>query len=163
MTTTTIMTTSIKGAGMSSIRYLMLCTGLLLAACDGAERGGMPVPEAPKRQMDSAVLAQGEKLYQTNCAGCHGAGAEGAANWHQRDAQGNYPPPPLNGSGHAWHHSVEVLASVINEGSPGGKGNMPAWKGRLSAAEINAIIQWFQSLWPQPVYDAWFEMQQRGR
>ena len=39
---------------------------------------------------------------------------------------------------------------------------MPAWKGKLSEAEMAAIVAWFQSLWPQPVYDAWYEMQQRG-
>ena len=163
MFTMTAMTISIIGERMSLIRYLVLCIALLLVACEAAERSAMPVPAAPKRQMDSAVLAQGEKLYQAHCAGCHGANAEGDANWRQRDAQGNFPPPPLNGSGHAWHHPVEVLTSVINEGSPGGKGNMPAWRGKLDAAEISAIIHWFQSLWPQPVYDAWYEMQQRGR
>ena len=56
-----------------------------------------------------------------------------------------------------------MLSSVINNGSVKGQGKMPAWKDKLSGQDINAVIVWFQSKWPQPVYDAWFEMQQRGR
>lgn len=52
---------------------------------------------------------------------------------------------------------------MILEGSPQDKGNMPAWKDKLSEEKIDAVIAWFQSHWSQPVYDAWFEMQQRGR
>jgi len=60
-------------------------------------------------------------------------------------------------------HSTEVLSNVINNGSVQGQGKMPAWEGKLNGQEISAVIVWFQSIWPQPVYDAWYEMQQRGR
>lgn len=137
---------------------------LVLSACDDrTDIGGMPVPEAPARKMDAQQLALGAKIFKENCASCHGAKAEGDASWRQRDADGHFPAPPLNGSGHAWHHSVEALTASIMEGSPKGKGKMPAWKGKLSEQEIEATIAWFQSQWPQPVYDAWYEMQQRGR
>jgi mono/diheme cytochrome c family protein len=143
---------------------LMACfAALLLSACDNrSEMEGMPVPAAPVRKMDTQQLALGERLYQANCASCHGAQAEGDKNWRQRDISGHFPPPPLNGSGHSWHHSTEVLTEVITYGRPNGKSKMPAWKGKLREAEIAAIVAWFQSQWPQPVYDAWYEMQQRG-
>ena len=137
---------------------------LMLTACDSSvEKSGMPVPEAPVRKVDAQQIALGKKVFLANCAVCHGSKAEGDANWRQRDADGYYPAPPLNGSGHAWHHSLEVLKATITNGSPKGKGKMPAWQGKLSEQEIEAIIAWFQSQWPQPVYDAWYEMQQRGR
>ncbi len=145
---------------------------LLLGALQGCDeskygdselRGGLPVPEGVKRNLDPAVLAQGEAIYQQHCASCHGVDASGDANWRKRDAKGFFPPPPLNGSGHAWHHSSEVLANVIRNGSPDSKGKMPAWGDKLSAQDIDAVIVWFQSRWPAQVYDAWFEMQQRGR
>ncbi|MCK4587196.1 MAG: cytochrome c [Gammaproteobacteria bacterium] len=137
---------------------------LLVSACDGENtNAGLPVPNAPPRQLDATQLALGKQVFQNSCALCHGAMAEGAANWRKKDADGFYPAPPLNGSGHAWHHSTEVLSSVINNGSVKGQGKMPAWNGKLSEQEIKAVIVWFQSKWPQPVYDAWFEMQQRGR
>jgi mono/diheme cytochrome c family protein len=137
---------------------------VLLWACDNRQgQEGMPVPAAPARKIDTQQLVLGERLYQANCASCHGVQAEGDPNWRQRDSSGHFPPPPLNGSGHAWHHSTEVLTEVITRGRPNGESNMPAWKGKLSEAEIAAIVAWFQSQWPQPVYDAWYEMQQRGR
>lgn len=151
------------------VRIFIGATLLLLVACDNDHKMGshnldaMPVPAAPERQQDPAQLAMGKQVFQNNCASCHGGQAEGAANWRKKDMDGFYPAPPLNGSGHAWHHSTEVLGNVISNGSVQGQGKMPAWKGKLSGQEISAVIVWFQSTWPQSVYDAWFEMQQRGR
>jgi mono/diheme cytochrome c family protein len=149
----------------SLVRQAVLCSALLLlAGCDDpAGQAGLPVPEAPKRTLDAAQLALGAQRYQQHCARCHGAKAEGAAQWRQRGPDGMFPPPPLNGSGHAWHHSIVALKDVITQGSPPGTGNMPAWGDKLSEQEMEAIIAWLQSLWPKPVYDAWYEMQHRGR
>ena len=135
-----------------------------LGACGNEKNNaGLPVPDAPPRQLDAAQLALGKQIFADNCAQCHGDQAQGAPNWRKRDADGFYPAPPLNGSGHGWHHSTEVLSNVINNGSVPGQGKMPGWEGKLSAQEVSAVIAWFQSTWPQPVYNAWFEMQQRGR
>ncbi|MEJ2407109.1 MAG: cytochrome c [Candidatus Thiodiazotropha sp.] len=106
------------------------------------------------REVDFFRLAQGARLYQMNCAECHGSHAQGAPDWRQRDADGMFPPPPLNGTGHAWHHPTNMLRHVIANGSPGDQGNMPAWGDRLSGEEIDAIIAWFQSKWPDPFYPA---------
>lgn len=119
--------------------------------------------KVPQRQYDASQLSLGKRVYQTNCASCHGSQAQGDANWRKKGADGHYPAPPLNGSGHAWHHSTTVLRDVISNGSAPGKGKMPAWKNKLNEQEINAVIVWFQSSWPQPLYEAWFTMQQRGR
>ena len=58
----------------------------------------------------------GKDLYAANCAACHGKNAEATPNWRQTDDQGRYPAPPLNGSAHTWHHSLDVLRRTINEG-----------------------------------------------
>lgn len=142
---------------------VMMLLGCLLSACENSEVGGLPVPNAPPRHTDTAQLALGEQVFADHCARCHGDKAQGDANWRKRDADGHYPAPPLNGSGHTWHHSKEVLKQTILNGSPQGKGKMPAWKDKLTEKQIDAVIAWVQSVWPQPVYDAWFEMQQRGR
>jgi mono/diheme cytochrome c family protein len=140
--------------------YLLVCWALLLGAC-ADDPVGLPVSETPVHKVGPVQLAQGEKLYQENCASCHGVKAEGDVSWRQPNADGNFPPPPLNGTGHAWHHSAEVLKSVIREGSLGGKGTMPGWAGELSEQEMDAVISWFQSLWDKQVYATWYEMQQR--
>lgn len=144
------------------LQVLLIALAGLIACYSGNLAAGPAESMAPKPQFDSEQLALGEKLFQANCAICHGANAQGAKNWTRRGSDGKYPPPPLNGSGHAWHHSREVLIGTILAGSPEGEGNMPSWKGRLSKQEIEAVITWLQSKWPPPIYEAWREMQQQG-
>lgn len=135
---------------------------LLLIGCDQNPSVSVSsTGQMPEREYNQAVLDRGGKIYSENCAQCHGANAEGAPNWHKRNEDGTFPPPPLNGTGHAWHHSIAVLTDMIKNGSKPGEGNMPAWKDRLSDEDISVVIQWFQSLWPDPVYAAWYEQQQR--
>lgn len=117
---------------------------------------------AVTRSVDPARVARGERLFRQHCAVCHGENGEGAPDWRQRDADGMFPPPPLNGTGHAWHHPRAMLHYVIANGSPGG-GKMPAWKGTLDSAEIDDIISWFMSRWPDEVYQAWYEIERRTR
>lgn len=134
----------------------------LLTACDQKPSVSMSsTGQMPERQYDENILVAGKKIYSENCAQCHGVNAEGANNWQQRNSDGTFPAPPLNGSGHAWHHSSAVLVDMIQNGSKPGEGNMPAWKDKLSREQIESVIQYFQSLWPDPVYAAWFEQQQR--
>jgi cytochrome c len=78
--------------------------------------------EARWYQPEHAEL--GKPLYEKHCASCHGAQAEGAKNWTERPADGRFPPPPLNGSAHMWHHPLPNLVGTIQYG----QGNMPAWR-----------------------------------
>lgn len=140
--------------------YLLLAAGII--ACDqqpkvSSSSSGL----MPQRSYDEAQLALGKQVFDDNCSVCHGDNAQGAKDWHQRNPDGSFPPPPLNGTGHAWHHSLDVLYDVIANGSQPGQGNMPAWKDKLSQEQIEATIMWFQSLWPDQVYASWYEMQQR--
>lgn len=135
----------------------LLCAGMLLPACDKNYNQPVQTP------LDTeAVLTQGNRLFAQHCAQCHGKEAAGDANWRVRGSDGKFPPPPLNGTGHAWHHPTEVLIEVIKYGSPGGQGNMPAFEGRLKDEEIIAVIEWFKSLWPEQAYQAWHEIEQRS-
>ena len=48
----------------------------------------------------------GGKIFNNNCAVCHGQNASGPkGDWREKLADGSYPPPPLNGTAHTWHHS----------------------------------------------------------
>ncbi|MEW5756330.1 MAG: cytochrome c [Pseudomonadota bacterium] len=144
-----------------SILIAVLALGGLLAACD---RGTPTLPEQaqvtpPPRVTDPAQLALGRKVYMAHCKECHGEHAEGQPNWRMQGPDGRYPPPPLDGSGHAWHHTNAVLLDVIKHGSPGGLGNMPGWQDKLSDQEITAVIDWFKSLWPQQAYEVWYQIE----
>jgi mono/diheme cytochrome c family protein len=137
---------------------------ILLIACEqNPQVSSSSTGLMTKRNYDAADLAAGQTTYLKNCAQCHGQQAEGHPQWRKLGPDGKYPAPPLNGSGHAWHHSRAVLRNVIKNGSPEGQGNMPAWEETLSEQQIEQVIDYFQSLWSEPVYAAWIEMQQNQR
>jgi mono/diheme cytochrome c family protein len=111
---------------------------------------------APGRTYDFAQMTRGRKLFLQNCAVCHGQNAGGASNWRQRDPDGKFPPPPLNGTGHAWHHPMKALRMTIRDGTQKIGGKMPAWGDKLSDQDIDDIIAWFQGEWPPEIYQAWY-------
>jgi len=131
----------------------------LFAAC-GPE--GPVDSQAPGRWYTGEQIEQGRELYQMHCASCHGDAPQGlAADWRQTDANGNYPPPPLNGSAHAWHHSLEVLERTIAEGGKRVGGVMPGFANILQRHEIRATVAYFQSFWSVEVYAQWQEIDRR--
>lgn len=107
------------------------------------------------RWYGSSLVERGETLYEANCVACHQAAGAGVDNWQQRNADGTYPAPPLNGTAHTWHHDLAVLQRQIREGGEKLGGSMPAFAGTLSENEIAAVIAYVQSLWPDEVYATW--------
>ncbi len=112
-----------------------------------------PTPKKVERPFDMVQITYGKKAYQEYCAKCHGLNAEGAVDWRKQLPNGKFPSPPLNGTGHAWHHPMATLQNVIKNSRKGSE--MPAWKDTLNDVEIDAIIAWFQSQWPDEIYTAW--------
>jgi len=102
-------------------------------------------------------VATGKKLFAVNCASCHGANAEKSLNWRQKLADGSYPPQPLNGSAHSWHHSFAQLINQINNGGAQYGGTMPGFRGVLNDEEKKDIISYFQSFWNDQIYKAWYK------
>ena len=98
------------------------CTGTAL------HRPATTVPHG----LDAKLVARGGEIYKANCVACHGANAEGAPNWSKKGADGKFPPPPLDASGHGWHHPKSALVQTIREGTLKLGGGMPAWKDKLS-------------------------------
>lgn len=89
--------------------------------------------------------------------------AQGASNWQRPGLDGKYPAPPLNGSGHAWHHPQFALKTTIREGTARLGGNMQAWNDKLSDRDIDAVIAWMQSVWPEEICQAWLAMDEKLR
>lgn len=70
----------------------------------------------------------GKQVFTTQCATCHGEKAQGIIqDWKQRNPDGSFPSPPLDGSAHAWYHPLEVLVRQVNEGGIKLGGTMPAF------------------------------------
>ncbi len=79
---------------------------------------------ANKTWSKAELMAQGEDVYNTNCAGCH-----------KKDGSGMLPIfPPMKGSPIANGVAADHMSIVIN-----GKGGMPAFK-MLGDADLAAVI-----------------------
>ncbi len=100
--------------------------------------------------------AQGRALYADHCAVCHGAELEGAPDWRRPDADGRYPAPPHDATGHTWHHGDGMLFDYVKRGGQAVlddmgvdfRSAMPAFGGVLSDDEIAAILAFIRSTWP---------------
>lgn len=149
------------------MRYLLLFIGVaLIVGCDeSASPGSNPGKFSffggdetlVDRDFDPAQIKRGETVYRANCVGCHGPNGEATPDWRKPDENGRYPPPPLNGTAHAWHHSTEVLKKTILKGGPPGFGSMPAWEGKLTEQQVDDVVVWIKSLWPDEIYDVWYK------
>lgn len=108
-------------------------------------------------------VSRGRDVFAMSCAGCHGQNAESIADWRAMDTNGNFPPPPLNGTAHTWHHPLSVLKMVIEQGGEPFGGVMPGFDETLSDQQIVDLIAGFQGYWPDEVYERWLERERAGR
>lgn len=97
-------------------------------------------------------IEQGRKVYDAQCASCHGARGEGQPDWERPNAAGERPAPPHDRSGHTWKHSDAMLYRIVAEGwrDPFNKTQrqtMPAFAQTLSPDEIRAVVDYLKTLW----------------
>lgn len=134
----------------------LLGLSALLAACDETPRQSAPPAPGTAAPVEPwftpAQVETGRKIYAANCAGCHGNMLQGEPDWQRPRADGLGAAPPLNGRGHSWHHPLPQLRQMISQGGPT---RMPAWGDTLSEEQIDAVIAYFQSVWPKEVYQSW--------
>lgn len=120
----------------------------LVAVCATAFHGGAALAQD---------TAPGRDLYAQHCAACHGADLEGAADWRQRGPDGRFPAPPHDETGHTWHHGDAMLFDYTRRGGQAYlddlgvrfDSGMPAFGDILSDAEIDAILAFIRSTWPE--------------
>lgn len=142
------------------LRSLLLICIIVLAACtETAPEQGIVVG----RWYTADQVATGATLYLASCAVCHAGDGGATTEWRTPDADGNYPPPPLNGTAHTWHHPLEMLDQTIANGGAEYGGVMPGFAGTLDSRERLAIIAWFQNLWTDEIYRRWSEIDDRSR
>ena len=98
-------------------------------------------------------------LYQNNCASCHGLKLQGQIGWKSKlDGDGHRLAPPLNGSGHTWHHSPDYLFKIIKYGV---QGFDPNYKGKMlgneniADEEVWQLIDYVKKVWPTKIQDVY--------
>ncbi|MFT7471571.1 MAG: mono/diheme cytochrome c family protein [Kiritimatiellia bacterium] len=112
-----------------------------------------------ERWNSAEQVVLGREVFTQNCAVCHGAQAQGTVeDWREKLDDGSFPPPPLNGSAHAWHHPQEILLRVIDYGGEAMGGKMPAFIDVLENDEKLAAVAYFQSFWSDDIYQQWMQM-----
>ena len=128
---------------------LLAVGGVIVAAIllEGAlgPGGRIDLPTFGGASQDS--VARGQELYATYCVTCHGIGGVGERpdDIYAQDAYG-YVAPPLDGTGHAWHHTDPQLEETIMQGSPRNP-RMVAWGSVFAEEDALAIVTYIKSLW----------------
>jgi len=115
--------------------------------------------EGQQRWYNQGQLEHGAQVFSENCAVCHGDQAQGLVeDWRQRLPDGSFPPPPLNGSAHAWHHPIGQLTEIIDTGGAPYGGQMPPFSDVLNGDDKLAAIAYFQSFWDETTYLGWLDL-----
>ena len=125
---------------------------ILLGAAIGMMGSTATAHAGDRAPHDPQQAVSGRRIYQTQCASCHGVRGEGAPGWEQPNEQGELPAPPHNRDGHTWKHADGVLYDTVKNGwrDPFNKTErltMPAFGQTLSPKEIRAVIDYLKTLW----------------
>lgn len=130
---------------------------LSFAACErGLDAPVRAAPQAGPMATATAALETGARLYAEHCAECHGPAGQGHPDWQNTASGGFAAAPPLDGTGPLPQRSRASLIRSVRMGvQRDGVPTMPAWQGRLSAADIDAVFAWIFSQWPPAQYAAW--------
>lgn len=107
-----------------------------------------PVPAAaaaaPAAGAPAAGKGGGAQIFAANCSGCHGAAGLGTP--------GAFPPlaknPDVTGDPNKVIHTVLYgLQGKVEVNGAAYNGQMPAWKGQLSNAQVADVITYIRSSW----------------
>ena len=118
---------------------------LIVAVGSGFMAVGMTA--SARQPARSEALADGKRVYDANCANCHGARAQGAVKAGIEISiiaeRGGKQPPDLTDA--AWDHGStdDEIFAVIKKGIPSGM--MAPYEGRLSDVEIRNVVAYVRS------------------
>ena len=118
---------------MKRMKVVVFCVGVFVFGVWAAGAGAA----AGSQKGRAAQLERGRKVYADRCARCHGSDGQGHTPMGQ-----TVEPPDL--SDPAWKRGrtdAQMRASVAN-----GRGQMPAFKNKLSRQDIAASIAYVRTL-----------------
>jgi len=103
----------------------------------------------------NAEITKGQEVYEQHCEECHGIKAIGE---DPKNPGGSLDiAPALNGTGHTWHHPPVFLFQHIKNRKINKSSPMPPFSNILSDDEINAVIAYIKSLWPEDIRKKYYE------
>ncbi len=124
--------------------YAVADTGAVMTSGDGG-RNWIGLQGSDRATPEN--IAAGERLYNENCAGCHGLRGVGErpGDMYARDEFG-FVAPPLDDTAHGWHHPDDDLVAIILNGSSRNE-RMIAWKLKFARRDSEDIVAYIKSLW----------------
>jgi cytochrome c oxidase subunit 2 len=103
-----------------------LIGALVLGAACGSNSAPNVAPEPKGKQANDAELVEGRSVFVANCQRCHGPRGQGGAGARLAGVVTRSFP------------NIQNEINVVTNGA----GAMPAWGGKLSAAEIRAVVRY---------------------
>src|ERR1700741_105206 len=107
-------------------RFLLFALLLLWTSASGFQTSRAKQPVSPTRRVSADATEAGKKLFDSNCAGCHGL-----------DARGGEHAPNIATSPELERMSEEQLFRIVHDGAA--SGTMPAFGALLGDDKIIAI------------------------
>ncbi len=134
------------------------CVGVVWMAVAAAALLAVPRP-ARAFFHNAPDVEAGRAIYAARCAACHGVNLEGQPDWQTQKADGTYPAPPHDETGHTWHHGDAMLQDYIRRGGQAVLDDMgvdltsamPAFGRELTDADIEAVLAFIRSTWPEDI------------
>jgi cbb3-type cytochrome c oxidase subunit III len=118
---------------MNRLKALLLCAVVLSFSSLAAAVAASGEPESKKAKQS----VSGRAVYANNCARCHGGDGTSQTTMGQMTEA----PDMTDAAWHRGKSSARMIASVSN-----GRGQMPAFKKKLSRQEIAAAVAYIRTL-----------------
>ena len=110
----------------------------------------------PITRDSTLMIARGKIIYESYCMSCHQINLSGAENWKGVDKDGHRKAPPLNGTGHTWHHDDASLHNIIKYGLAkivkNYEGKMIGFGDKINDKQIDSVLSYIKSHWEDEIY-----------
>ena len=141
---------------MILIKYCFMRTLLVLISFLFITETAYSHSHFPITRDSTLMIARGKIIYENNCISCHQVNLIGTENWKSLDKDGHRKAPPLNGTGHTWHHDDATLHNIIKYGLAklvkNYEGKMLGFEDNLKNEDIDSVLSYIKSFWPDDVY-----------
>ena len=111
----------------------------------------------PITRDSTLMIARGKIIYESYCVSCHQVNLSGAENWKGLDEDGHRKAPPLNGTGHTWHHDDATLHNIIKYGLAkivkNYEGKMIGFGDKINDKQIDSVLSYIKSHWEDEIYE----------
>jgi mono/diheme cytochrome c family protein len=110
------------------VATIVLVGALAFGAACGSKSQPNVAPEPKGKQATDAELVDGRRVFVANCQRCHGARGQGLIGSRLAGVVTRSFP------------NIQNEINVVTIGAANGA--MPAWSGKLTAAEIRAVVRY---------------------